>query len=135
MRTKGKLSYIRLLVPVLLFAGVQVFAQAAAESRMQVAGSASMMMKPHADVLLISDRNFLMKSIQEIVRNQGFKSQSGTGCASSISSARFVRSGSGDGCPIIDCPAPPPGCSYGPPDIGANGCPISCGQLVCGPEN
>ena len=33
MRTKGKLNYIR-SVPVLLFAGVQMFAQAEADSRM-----------------------------------------------------------------------------------------------------
>ena len=137
MRIEGKLSYIRLLVPVLLFAGVQVFAQTAADSRMPVAGSASHnAMKPHADVLLISDRTFLMKSIVEIAMYQRFKSQSlGTGCASSIASVGGAKSISSDRCPILDCPAPPPGCSYGPPDTGANGCPINCGQLVCGSEN
>ena len=68
MRTKGKLSYIRLLVPVLLFAGVQMFAQAAADSRIPASGPAShQMTRPHADVFVISDRNFLMKSIQEIL--------------------------------------------------------------------
>jgi hypothetical protein len=137
MRIEGKLSYIRLLVPVLLFAGVQLFAQAAADSKMQVAGSASHnTMKPHADVLLISDRTILMKSIEEIIMNQRFKSQSvGAGCSSSVSSVGVAKSISSDRCPIIDCPAPPPGCSYGPPDTGANGCPINCGQLVCGSEN
>lgn len=131
MRNKRKLSYIRLVVPVLLFAGVQIFAQAAADSRMQVEGSASQkMMKPDANVVLISDRTFLMKDIKQIMMSQRFKSQSvGIGCSSSISSFPSDR------CPIIDCPAPPPGCSYGPPDTDANGCPINCGQLVCGSEN
>ena len=131
MRNKRKLSYTRLVVPVLLFAGVQIFAQAAADSRIQVAGSASQkMMKPDANVVLISDRTFLMKDIKQIMMSQRFKSQSaGIGCSSSISSV------SSDRCPIIDCPAPPPGCSYGPPETDANGCPISCGQLVCGSEN
>jgi len=137
MRIKGKLSYIRLFVPVLLFTGLQVFAQTAADNRTPVAGSAAHeTTKPRADLLLISDRTSLMKSIQEIAMNQGFKSQSvGAGCSSSISSAGVARSVSSDRCPIIDCPAPPPGCSYGPPDTGANGCPINCGQLVCGGEN
>jgi hypothetical protein len=131
MRNKRKLSYTRLVVPVLLFAGVQIFAQAAVDSRMQVAGSASQkMMKPHADVVLISDRTFLMNDIKEIMMSQKFKSQSvGIGCSSSISAVPS------DSCPVIDCPAPPPGCSYGPPETNANGCPISCGQLVCGSEN
>jgi hypothetical protein len=137
MRIKKQLSYTGLLVLVVLFAGVKIFAQAAADSRMPVAGSASYKaMKPHADVLLISDRNFLMKSIEELARHQGFKSQSlSTGCSSSISSVGVAKSISPDRCPIIDCPAPPPGCSYGPPDTDANGCAINCGQLVCGSEN
>jgi hypothetical protein len=137
MRNKGKLNYIRLLVPVLLVAGVQIFAQAAADSRMHVAGSASQkMMKPDADVVLISDRTFLMKDIKEIMMSQRFNSQSvGTGCSSSISAVKATKSVSSDRCPIIDCPAPPPGCSYGPPDTDPNGCPINCGQLVCGAEN
>jgi hypothetical protein len=150
MRIKGKLSYIRLLVPVLLFAGVQIFAQAAADSRMPVAGPAShKTMKPQADVLLISDRTFLMKSIQGIAMNQSFKSQSadtvarplslyesaGPGCSSSSFSVGVAKSFSSVRCPRIDCAAPPPGCFYqGPPDTGANGCPIDCGHLVCGPE-
>jgi hypothetical protein len=150
MRIKGKLSYIRLLVPVLLFTGVQVFAQAAADSRMPVAGPAShKTTKPDAGVLLISDRTFLMKSIEGIAMNQSFKSQSagtvarpisqyesaGRGCSSRIFSVGIAKSFSSGRCPIIDCAAPPPGCFYqGPPDTGPNGCPINCGHLVCGPE-
>ena len=117
MRIKEKLSYILLLVPVMLFAGVQIFAQAA-DSRMPVAGTAShkaegielkTAMKPHADALVISDRAFIMKSIG--VAKSNFR---------------------GGGCPIVDCAAPPPGCFYqGPPDTDQRGCPINCGTLVC----
>ena len=145
---KGKLSYIRLLVPILLFAGVQVFAQAAADSRIPAAGPAShKTTKPQADVLLISDRTFLMKSIEGIAMDQNFKSQAagtvesplnesaGADCSSSILSVRVAKSFFRGRCPIIDCAAPPPGCFYqGPPDLGSNGCPIDCGHLVCGPE-
>ena len=150
MRIKGKLSYIRLLVPVLLFTGVQMFAQAAADSRMPLAGPAShKTAKPHADLPLISDRTFIMKSIAVIAMDQSFKSESagtlarpislyeseGRGCSSSIFSLGFTKSAPG-GCPIIDCAAPPPGCFYqGPADTGPNGCPINCGTLVCGPES
>ncbi len=150
MRIKGKLSYIRLLAPVLLFGGVQIFAQAAADSRMLVAGPASHnTTRPHADVLLISDRTFIMKSIEGIAMNQRSKSQlagtvtgpislsesAGPGCSSSIFSVGVAKSFFSGECPEIDCPAPPPGCSYqGPPDTGPNGCPINCGHLVCGPE-
>jgi hypothetical protein len=149
MRIKGNLSYIRLLVPVLLFTGVQMFAQAAADSKMPVAGPAAhKTTRPHASVLLISDRTFIMKSIQGIAMNQSSKSQSaGTvarpilqyessrpGCASSIFSVGVAKPSSGE-CPEVDCPAPPPGCYYeGPPDTAPNGCPINCGHLVCGPE-
>ena len=133
--SKGKMSYIRLLAPVLLFAGVQMFAQATADSRMPVGGSAShKMTRSHADPLLISDRAFLMKSIEEAMP-QRFEAPAGAGCNSNILSVGAVKPVSSDRCPIIDCPAPPPGCSYGPPDTGANGCPISCGPLVCGSEN
>lgn len=136
MRIKGKLSYIRLLVPVLLFTGVHVLAQAAADSRMPVAGSASHnSTKPHAERPLISDRTFLMKSIKEIAMNQRFTSQSvGTGCSSSIFSVAAAKPVSPDGCPIVDCPAPPPGCSYQNPPTDQNGCATGCGELVCGPE-
>jgi hypothetical protein len=150
MRIKGKLSYIRLLVPVLLFAGVQIFAQAAADSRMPVADPAShKTTRPDAGVLLISDRTFLMKSIEGMAMDQSFKSQSAgtvaspislhesaaTSCSSSIFSGGVAKSFFLGGCPRIDCAAPPPGCFYqGPPDTGPNGCPINCGHLVCGPE-
>jgi hypothetical protein len=150
MTIKGKLGYIRLLVPVLLFAGVQVFAQAAADSRMPMAGPAShKIARPDADVLLISDRTFIMKSIEGIAMNQGFKSQSagtvarpislydsaGPSCSSSIFSVGVAKPFFLGKCPIVDCAQPPPGCSYqGPPDRGPNGCPINCGHLVCGPE-
>jgi hypothetical protein len=145
-----RISYLRLLVPVLLFAGVQIFAQAAADSRMLVAGPASHKpAKPHAGVLLISDRTFLMKSIEGIAISQSFKSQSagtvarpislyesaGPGCSTGIFSLGAAKSFFSGRCPIVECAAPPPGCFYqGPPDLGPNGCPIDCGHLVCGPE-
>jgi hypothetical protein len=127
-------SYIQLLVPVLLFTGVQLFAQGAAESRTPAASPAlHNMMGPHAGVVLISDRTFLRKSIQEITMDQSFASQSG--CSSSIPVRAAKASFSGGGCPIVDCAAPPPGCFYeGPADLGPNGCPINCGHLVCGSE-
>jgi hypothetical protein len=127
-------SYMQLLVPVLLFAGVQVFAQGAAESRMPAASPASRnMMAAHADVVLISDRTFLMKSIREIAMDQSFESQAG--CSSNLLAGAAKASFSGGRCPVVDCAAPPPGCFYqGPPDLGPNGCPINCGHLVCGPE-
>jgi hypothetical protein len=142
MRTKGKLSYIRLLVPVLLFAGVQLFALTPTDNGMPVAGPAShQTARPHAGVLLISDRTFLMKSFEGMVRNQGLKSQSaGTesaapGCTS-ISSLGAAKSSLKGECPIVDCAAPPPGCFYqGPPNLGPNGCPVDCGTLVCGPDS
>ena len=131
MRIRGKLSYIRLLVPVLLFAGAQLFAQTAADSTMAMAGPAShKMTSPHADVLLISHRTFLMKSIEAIAVNESAE----PGCSSGIFSDGVAKSFLLGGCPRIDCAAPPPGCFYqGPPDRGPNGCPIDCGQLVCGP--
>jgi hypothetical protein len=150
MRIKGKLSYMRLLVPVLLFAGVQVFAQAAADGRMPLAGAAShKTTRPDANVLLISDRTFLMKSIEGIAMNQGFESQSagavarptslyesaGPRCSSSVFSVGIAKSFFIGRCPIPECAQPPPGCFWqGPPDLGPNGCPIDCGHLVCGPE-
>jgi len=136
MQIKRKLSYIRLLVPVLLFAGVQAFAQAPAESRMPVVSSASPnTMRPHADTSLISDRNFLLKSIARIVMEQSMASQSaGTSCSSSVFSVAYVRTFP-PRCPIIDCAVPPPGCSYQNPLFDQNGCQIGCGELVCGPEN
>ena len=151
MRIKGKLRYVRLLVPVLLFAGAQIFAQSAADSRIPAAGPAShKTMRPHAGVLLISDRTFLMKSIQGMAMNQSFKSQSAAGtvirplslhesaepgCSSRTLSVGVAKSLAPGRCPQPECAAPPPGCFYqGPPDTGPNGCPINCGQLVCGPE-
>jgi len=146
MRTKGKLSYIRLLVPVLLFAGVQIFAQTAADSRMPAPRPAShKTTTPDAGVFLISDRTFLMKSIEEIAMNQS--QSAGTvarpiplyesaepSCSSSVFSVEGAKSLSSGSCPRILCAAPPPGCFYqGPPDKGPNGCPINCGHLVCGP--
>ena len=125
MRIKGKLSYIRLLVPVLLFAGVQIFAQTAANSNMPVAGTASHnTTTAHADVLVISDRTFIMKSIE------GIGTIAGPGCSSSILSVGVAKSF----CSPIDCAAPPPGCFYQKPPTGPNGCPTGCGTLVCGPE-
>jgi len=125
MRTKGKLSYIRLLVPILLFAGVQMFAQATADSRMPASGPAShQMTKPYAGVFVISDRNFLMKSIKEILHESAEPS-----CSSSSSSIGVAASF----CGRIDCAAPPPGCFYQKPPVDQNGCPTGCGTLVCGP--
>jgi len=134
MRTKGKLSYIRLLVPVLLFAGVQMFAQGAADSRTAATGPAShkllAMASPQADMPLISDRIFVMKSIAGIT-DESMK----PGCSSSFFSLGVRQSQFSGRCPIVDCAAPPPGCFYqGPPATGPNGCPINCGTLVCDPN-
>jgi len=136
MRIKGKLSYILLLVPVLLFAGVQAFAQAATDSSMPAPGPAShKTTKPHAGLFVISDRTSLMKSIEEIMTDQGFQSQSaGMSCSASIFSVRLAESFSSGSCTFIDCAAPPPGCSYQNPPRDHNGCPTGCGTLVCGPE-
>ena len=124
MNTKGKLSYIRLLVPILLFAGVQMFAQAAADSRTPASDPASQQVtKPYAGVFVISDRNFLMKSIQKILHESAEPS-----CSSNTSAAPVAASF----CVFIDCAAPPPGCSYQNPTF-KNGCLTSCGTLVCGP--
>ncbi len=136
MSIKGKLSYIGLLVPVLLFAGVKIFAQTAADGRMPLAGPASLKMtRPHADVL-ISDRTFIMKSIGGIATSQRFKSQSAaTGCSFSAISDGRGKSFPGP-CPIVDCAAPPPGCHYeGPVSTDQNGCALDCGHLVCGPDD
>ena len=125
MRTKGKLSYIRLLVPILLFAGVQMFAQAAADSRTPASGPDSQQMtKPYAGVFVISDRNFLMKSIQKILR------EAEPSCSSNTSSVPVAASFCGG----IDCAAPPPGCTYQNPTRDKNGCLTSCGTLVCDPN-
>jgi hypothetical protein len=129
-----KWNFMRLLVPVVLFAGMQAFAQSAAGSQMPAANSASpQAAQPHAVVLLISDRTFLMKSLASIAMDQSSNSQpaGAAGCASRSFSggASFAR----PRCPIIDCAAPPPGCFYqGPPATDQNGCPINCGTLVCG---
>lgn len=143
MKVKGRLSYIRLLVPFLLFAGAQTFAQTAADSRMPAADPAAHQITPFAGVLLISDRTFIMKSIERIAMEQSFDSQSAgavahpisavAGCSSSASSIRGARSFVRGGCPFIDCAAPPPGCSYQNPTFDKNGCLTSCGHLVCGP--
>jgi hypothetical protein len=125
MRINGKLSCIRLLVPILLFAGVQMFAQAAADSRMPASGPAShQITKPHDGVFVISDRNFLMKSIQEILHESAEPI-----CSSNASSVVVAASF----CGRIDCAAPPPGCFYQKPPLDQNGCPTGCGTLVCGP--
>jgi len=125
MRTKGKLSYIRLLVPILVFAGAQMFAQVAADSRTPASGPAShQMTKPYAGVFVISDRNFLIKSIQKILRESTESS-----CSSSTSSVGVAASF----CGRIDCAAPPPGCTYQNPTRDKNGCLTSCGTLVCDP--
>jgi hypothetical protein len=125
MRTKGKLSYIRLLVPLLLFAGAQMFAQAAADSKTPASGPAShQVTKPYAGVFVISDRNFLVKSIQKILRESAEPS-----CSSSTSSVGAVASF----CGRIDCAAPPPGCTYQNPTFDKNGCLTGCGTLVCDP--
>ena len=128
MRIKGKLSYMLLLIPVLLFAGVQMFALTAPDSGTPVAGPAShQTTRPYADVLLISDQTLLMmKNIEGIAMNQSESAK--PGCASrAVAKSSVIR-----GCPIVDCAAPPPGCFYqGPPHLGANGCPIDCGTLVC----
>ena len=133
MRIKGKLSHIRLLVLVLLFAGVPKFAQAAADSNMPAAGPAShKTTSANAGAFVISDRTFLMKSIAEVAMNRDFSSQSAGNCSSSASSIIGVGK-SLSFCSRIDCAAPPPGCYYGPPDTDAHGCAIDCGQLICGP--
>ena len=147
MKIKGKLGDIRLLVSVLLFSGMQLFAQAEADLPLPAGAFAShRTTRPHADVFLISDRTFLMKDIEQIAMSQSFKSQSAPtiarlyglvepSCSSSIFSVGVATSFFSDRCPVVDCPAPPPGCFYqGPPDTGPNGCPINCGTLVCGPE-
>lgn len=113
MRIKAKFSYVLLLVPVLVLAGV-MFAKTAVDSGMVAAGpavhKAEAATSAHADVL-ISDRTFIMKSIG--VTKLSIKS----------------------GCPIVDCAAPPPGCFYqGPPATDSRGCPINCGTLVCDPN-
>ena len=129
MRTKGKLSYIRLLVPVLLFAGVQMFAQAAADHSTPAPGPASQQTtKPYAGVFVISDRNFLMKSIEAILYESGRPS-----CSSSASSVGTAKASFTGGCGKIDCPPPPDGCFYQKPPLDQNGCPTGCGTLVCGP--
>ena len=131
MRTKGKLSYIRLLIPVLLFAGVQMFAQAAADSRTPVSGPAShQMTSPHAGTFVISDRNFLMKSIEKILHESAEPS-----CSSSTGSVGVAESFLSGSCAFIDCAAPPPGCSYHNPPRDHNGCLTGCGTLVCGPDS
>ena len=127
MRTKGKLSYIRLLIPVLLFAGVQMFAQAAADSGTPASGP-NQMTSPHADVFVISDRNFLMKSIAKILHESGRPS-----CSSSTGSVGFAEFFLGS-CAFIDCAAPPPGCFYQNPTRDHNGCLTGCGTLVCDPN-
>ena len=136
MRINGKVSYIRLLVPVLLLAGVQAFAQAATDSRMQAPGPAShQMTRADADVFVISDRTSLMKSIEEILMEQSFKSQfAGMSCSATIFSVKLAESFSSGSCAFIDCAAPPPGCSYQNPPRDKNGCLTGCGTLVCGPE-
>jgi hypothetical protein len=124
-----RLSSIRLLVPVLLFAGVQMFAQAAADSRMPAPGPASQQAtSPHAGVFVISDRNFLMKSIQGILSESARPS-----CSSRTSSVGIAASFFSGSCAFIDCAAPPPGCSYQNPPRNKDGCPTGCGTLVCGP--
>ena len=122
---KTKLSYIRLLVPILLFAGVQMFALTAADSKTPASDPGSQQMtKPQADVFVISDRNFLMKSIQKILRESPEPS-----CSSNTSSVPVAASFCGQ----IDCAAPPPGCTYQNPTRDKNGCLTSCGTLVCDP--
>jgi hypothetical protein len=130
MRTKGKLSYIRLLVPVLLFAGAQMFAQAAANSRMLASGPVShKMTSPHADAFVISDRNVLMKSIE----GKSLDESAEPSCSSNIFSIEDAKSFVSGGCGKIDCAPPPPGCFYQKPPVDQNGCPTGCGTLVCGP--
>jgi hypothetical protein len=125
----GKLSYIRLLVPILLFAGVQMFAQAAADSRTPAPGPASpQMTNSHAGVFVISDRNFLMKSIEGMLYESARPS-----CSSGTSSIEVAKSSFAGGCGRIDCAPPPPGCFYQKPPVDQNGCPTGCGTLVCGP--
>src|SRR5262249_20783855 len=131
MRMKEKLTSIWLLVPFLLLAAAQVFAQAAADSRTPADSLASQKTtRPDAGVLLISDRTFVMKSIEGTM-NQGFKSP---GCSSSAFPVGDAKLNLLGGCVKPECAQPPPGCFYGPPDRGPNGCPINCGPLICGPE-
>lgn len=122
MRIEGKLSCIRLLVALVLLAGVQMFAMAGADNSTTAAPASHNVTKADAGVVVISDRLSFMKSI--------------AGAAGCSSNARSIATFSTPkGCPQVDCAAPPPGCFYqGPPATGANGCPINCGTLVCGPE-
>lgn len=114
-----------MLVPILLFAGAQMFALAAADSTMPAPGPASQQAtEPHAGVFVISDRNFLMKSIEGILHDSGRPS-----CSSNTSLVEGAKSF----CAQIDCAAPPPGCSYQNPTRDKNGCLTSCGTLVCDP--
>jgi len=102
MKVKGKLNYMQLLVPVLLLAGMQMFAYAAADSPASIKTTG-------------------------IGPTATFKAA----CSSAIS-AEVAPAGYQDRCPIPECAAPPPGCSYqGPPDVNEKGCPINCGHLVC----
>lgn len=135
MRTKGKLSFTLLLVPVLLFVGMQVFAQTTANNGTPVTGPAShKAAAPDAGMLLISDRASLMKSIRGMAMKHSV--QSAPGCSSSVLSAPGTKASHPVLCPIVDCAAPPPGCFYqGPADTDANGCAIDCGHLVCGSDS
>src|SRR5262245_31372870 len=129
MRIKGKLTSLRLLVPFLLLAVAQIFAQAAASGRAPEPVSVNTT-RPQADVVLISDRTLVMKSI-EGTTNQRVKSP---GCSSGSFPAEAAKLPLIGGCVKPECAQPPPGCFYGPPDRDQNGCPINCGPLVCGPE-
>lgn len=129
MKIQGKLSFVLLLVPVLLFAGAQVFALTAApDSTIPAAVAAAHKTTSHAvEAPLISDQTLvMMKSIAGVAMSPSESAK--PGCAARAASAKsFIR-----GCPIPECAAPPPGCFYqGPPELGANGCPVNCGTLVC----
>lgn len=103
-----------------------MFAQAATDSKTPASDPGSQQMtKPYAGVFVISDRNFLVKSIQKILRESAEPS-----CSSSTSSVGAAASF----CVFIDCAAPPPGCSYQKPTFDKNGCLTSCGTLVCDPN-
>ena len=129
MRVKERLASIGLLVPFLLLAAAQIFAQAAASGRTPEPVSVNTT-RPQADVVLISDRILVMKSIEGMT-NQSLKSP---GCSSSLFPAEAAKLTLIGRCVKPECAQPPPGCFYGPPDRDQNGCPINCGPLVCGPE-
>ncbi|HLJ88314.1 MAG TPA: hypothetical protein VKZ53_15955 [Candidatus Angelobacter sp.] len=131
MRIKVKLNYLHLLVPVLLLAGVQMFAQVVADNGKATAGPAVYKATTsNTEVPQTSDRLSIRKSVEALAL--GLSSDDPT--SNSVLSGEAAKGSLVNHCPIPECAAPPPGCSYqGPPTLGSNGCPTNCGTLVCNP--